>query len=70
MTKLQNFILNGQEYSTKQEITLSDLIDYFNYDSSLLVLEYNNVICNKKNWENICIKHQDKIEIVTIVGGG
>jgi sulfur carrier protein len=70
MTKLQNFILNGQQYSIKQEVTLSDLIDYFNYDSSLLVLEYNNVICNKKNWENICIKHQDKIEIVTIVGGG
>jgi sulfur carrier protein len=70
MTKLQNFILNGQQYSIKQEVTLSNLIDYFNYDSSLLVLEYNNVICNKKNWENICIKHQDKIEIVTIVGGG
>jgi sulfur carrier protein len=70
MTKLQNFLLNGQQYSIKQKITLSDLIDYFNYDSSLLVLEYNNVICNKKNWENIYIKHQDKIEIVTIVGGG
>jgi thiamine biosynthesis protein ThiS len=45
-------------------------MDYFNYETSLLVLEYNNVICNKKNWENIYIKHQDKIEIVTIVGGG
>jgi sulfur carrier protein len=70
MTKLQNFILNGQQYSIKQKIALSDLIDYFNYDSSLLVLEYNNGICNKKNWENIYIKHQDKIEILTIVGGG
>ena len=70
MTKLQNFLLNGQQYSIKQKITLFDLIDYFDYDSSLLVLEYNNVICNKKNWENIYIEHQDKIEIVTIVGGG
>ena len=70
MTKLQNFLLNGQQYSIKQKITLSELIDYFNYDTSLLVLEYNNVICNQKNWENIFIKHQDKIEIVTIVGGG
>jgi sulfur carrier protein len=70
MTKLQKFLLNGQQYSIKQKISLSDLIDYFNYDKFLLVLEYNDVICNKKNWENIYIKHQDKIEIVTIVGGG
>jgi sulfur carrier protein len=70
MPKLQIFLLNGQQYSIKQKINLSDLIDYFNYDTSLLVLEYNNVICNKKRWENIYIKHQDKIEIVTIVGGG
>jgi len=70
MPELQKFLLNGQQYSIKQRINLSDLIDYFNYDKSLLVLEYNNVISNKKNWENIYIKHQDKIEIVTIVGGG
>jgi sulfur carrier protein len=70
MTKLQKFLLNGQQYSIKQKINLSDLINYLNYDRSLLVLEYNNVICNKKNWENIYIRHQDKIEIVTIVGGG
>jgi sulfur carrier protein len=70
MPKLQIFLLNGQQYSIKQKINLSDLIDYFNYNTFLLVLEYNNVICNKENWENIYIKHQDKIEIVTIVGGG
>jgi thiamine biosynthesis protein ThiS len=70
MPKLEIFLLNGQQYSIKQKINLSDLIDYFNYDTSLLVLEYNNVICNEKNWENIYIKHKDKIEIVTIVGGG
>ena len=70
MPKLQKFLLNGQQYSIKRKINLSDLIDYFNYDRSLLVLEYNNIICNKKNWENIYIRHQDKIEIVTIVGGG
>jgi thiamine biosynthesis protein ThiS len=44
---------------------------YFNYNTSLLlVLEYNNLICNKKNWDKIFIKNNDRIEIVTIVGGG
>lgn len=70
MSKFKNFFLNGQEYSTDYELTIFDLIKYFNYNTSLLVLEYNNKISNKKNWNNIFINNDDKIEIVTIVGGG
>jgi thiamine biosynthesis protein ThiS len=70
MSKLNKFFLNGEQYSTNYNITLSQLISYFNYNSSLLVLEYNNFICNRKNWDKISIKNNDKIEIVTIVGGG
>jgi sulfur carrier protein len=54
----------------QDELTILELINYFNYNTSLLVLEYNNLICNKKNWNKISIKNNDKIEIVTIVGGG
>ena len=70
MTQVTQFFLNGQSYYVKAPITLFDLIIYFNYNDSLLVLEYNHLICNKKNWKNIFITNQDKIEIVTIVGGG
>ena len=70
MIKRKNFFLNGQKYYTKQNITLFDLINYFNYNDSLLVLEHNSLICNKKKWKETVIKDQDKIEIVTIVGGG
>ena len=70
MSKIKNFFLNGEKYSIKNKITLLELITYFNYNSSLLVLEYNNSICNKKNWNNIYIRNNDRIEIVTIVGGG
>jgi hypothetical protein len=31
-----------------KELTLLELINYFNYNTSLFVLEYNNLICNKK----------------------
>ena len=70
MSKLKHFFLNGEEYSTDHELTILELIKYFNYNTSLLVLEYNNQISNKKNWSNILINNNDKIEIVTIVGGG
>lgn len=70
MSKTQQFYLNGQAYLTSYPLTLLELIVYFNYNQSLLVLEYNNLICNQKTWDQIKIQNEDKIEIVTIVGGG
>ena len=70
MKNIINFSLNGEIYYTNKIINLFELINYFQYTDSLLVLEYNNLICNKKNWIKINIRNQDKIEIVTIVGGG
>ena len=64
------FFFNGNEYYIDTRITLKDLLDYFNYNSSLFVVEYNHFICNKDDWKKIKIKKNDKIEIVTIVGGG
>ena len=70
MKDIKHFSLNGESYYTDQNITLLDLVIYFNYNDALLVLELNQLICNKKKWQNIFINTQDKIEIVTIVGGG
>ena len=51
-------------------ISLSELITYFNYQSTLFVVEYNNFICNKQKWDKVVIDTNDTIEIITIVGGG
>lgn len=70
MSRSKQFILNGEIYTTEKNITLSDVLTYFNYNDSLLVLEYNNFICEKTKWKTTFLKHSDKIEIVSIVGGG
>ncbi len=70
MNQIHTFILNGQKYRTTYNTTISDLIYYFGYNQSLLVVEYNQFICNKTEWNKIFIQENDKIEIVTIVGGG
>ena len=64
------FFFNGNEYYTKTLITLEDLLSYFDYKSSIFVVEYNQFICNKNKWKNIKINPNDTIEIITIVGGG
>ena len=70
MNQDKYFFLNGQKFYTKNNLTILELIEYFNYNSSLFVIEYNNSICNKKHWNHTFIQNNDKIEIVTIVGGG
>ncbi len=70
MSQPNYFILNGQKYVTNHKLTLLELVEYFNYNTYLLVLEYNNLICDKKNWNQIFVQNNDRIEIVTIVGGG
>jgi thiamine biosynthesis protein ThiS len=70
MKQITHFFLNNEKYAVHQSINLYDLITYFNYNESLLVLEYNQVIINKTYWKTTFIKHLDEIEIVTIVGGG
>ena len=70
MQETKKFFLNGEEFFSYKVLNLLDIIEYFNYNSSLLVLEYNNFICPKEKWNKIFINDKDKIEIVTIVGGG
>ena len=67
---MKNFSLNGENYYIETDSTVLRILEYFKYNKSLFVLEYNNLICNKKDWDKIWIQNNDKIEIVTIVGGG
>lgn len=67
---MKKFSLNGENYYMETDLTILRILEYFKYNKSLFVLEYNNLICNKKDWDKIWIQNNDKIEIVTIVGGG
>jgi len=62
--------LNEQPYLINDIIDIKKLLAYFNYDTYLVVLEYNGIIYSKQEWNTIFLKENDKFEIVTIVGGG
>ena len=70
MSQIVSFSLNGQVYYTTHKLTLADLISYFNYHDSLLVLELNKLVYKKTKWQQTFLNDQDVIEIVSIVGGG
>nr|YP_010283144.1 Thiamine biosynthesis protein [Nitzschia traheaformis]ULD15908.1 Thiamine biosynthesis protein [Nitzschia traheaformis] len=70
MSQIKQFLLNGETYYTTQKINLFDLLIYFSYNDTFLVLEHNRLLCDKVNWNSTFLQDQDRIEIVTIVGGG
>lgn len=66
------FFFNGEEYNVQsyKKFNLKDLIKFFNYKENLVVIEYNGKISQPQKWYMTYVKNMDKIEILTIVGGG
>ena len=65
--------VNGEEKKIKLEnekALLSTTLDFLGYQPNTIVVEVNNMIINSTKWENEILKEGDKLEIVSIVGGG
>jgi len=70
MNNNKKIFLNGYQFLINKDLTLKQILDYFNYKNTLFVIEYNNLICDRTEFSNIKINSNDKIEVITIVGGG
>lgn len=68
----QFILFNGQVYHIKtyKLFNIKNLLSFFYFNPNLIVLEYNGKVSNLKNWPLIKLKDKDKVETITIVGGG
>ena len=65
--------VNGKEKKIKLEnekALLSSTLKLLGYKPNTIVVEVNNLIINSKKWDNEILKDGDRLEIVSIVGGG
>ncbi len=65
--------VNGKEKNIElhnDKMLLSDTLEFLGYKSNIVVVEVNDLIINSKKWESEILKEGDKLEIVSIVGGG
>ena len=65
--------VNGREeliHLENEELFLLRIIVFLGYDPQTVVVELNNLIINSKKWDSKKLKDGDKLEIVSIVGGG
>jgi len=62
--------INGEPFSCTSPIFLNQLLEYLDFNLQTIIVEYNSKILNRNMLDTVQIKNKDKIEIVTIVGGG
>ena len=65
--------VNGKEKNIELEnekALLSSTLKCLGYKSNTIVVEVNNLIINSTKWEDEVLKEGDRLEIVSIVGGG
>ena len=65
--------VNGEEKfinNSKKEFTLTEALSQLGYKSNTIIVELNNLIVNYESWQDNKVKDGDKLEIVSIVGGG
>jgi len=66
------FKLNGkqQEIANQDGFSIAHLVKEKKLDSNSIVIEYNLEIVPQGKWDKIILKQNDRIEIVSFVGGG
>lgn len=62
--------INGKTQTCLPATKLPQMLENLGMNPRLVAVEYNGEILHRQYWENTEIKEGDKLEIVTIVGGG
>jgi sulfur carrier protein len=62
--------VNGETCTCLQQTNLPQLLVQMGLNPRLLAVEYNGEILHRQFWEETEIRADDRLEIVTIVGGG
>ncbi|MEN9217798.1 MAG: sulfur carrier protein ThiS [Gloeomargarita sp. DG02_4_bins_56] len=70
MTQTLAFWLNGETHPYRPELSVAALLQELGWQSKPVVIEYNGEILHRPYWEHTPVQPGDKIEVVTIVGGG
>lgn len=62
--------VNGAETDIPENSTIKDVLDLLKIKSSMMVVEKNLRIVEKKDYESCILKEGDSLEIVGFFGGG
>lgn len=62
--------VNGETRCCSPQITLPQLLEQLGFNPRLVAVEYNGEILHRQFWQQTQMQAGDRLEVVTIVGGG
>lgn len=62
--------VNGEAQTCSRSTLLPNLLEQLGLNPRLIAVEYNGEILHRQFWANTEVQEGDRLEIVTIVGGG
>jgi len=62
--------VNGESHVCVGKISLPELLVQLKLNPRLIAVEYNGEILHRQYWSKTQMQSGDRLEIVTIVGGG
>ncbi|KFO67749.1 hypothetical protein ER57_08820 [Smithella sp. SCADC] len=62
--------INGESKEIDREISIIEFLLELGADPKVVVIELNQSILDQCQWNNTVLKENDKIEIISFVGGG
>ena len=65
-----NILINGKKFFSETDLTISEFLKKNNISENNIVVEINKEIIIKDLWETYKLNNNDKVEIITAVGGG
>lgn len=63
-------IVNGKEMNFEENLTVLELLKNLSISESRVVVEVNYNIITKEQFSEVILNKEDKVEIVSFVGGG
>lgn len=63
-------VINGKEMNLKDGITIEELLKKLDLDMDKVVAEVNLEIISKEKYYEFVLNEEDKVEIISFVGGG
>jgi sulfur carrier protein len=67
MAKIQ---LNGKKVAIKPNYSILDLLKKYKLSNKKVAIEHNGIIIPKVNYKRKFLKNNDRVEVVTFIGGG
>ncbi|QLE58070.1 sulfur carrier protein ThiS [Nostoc sp. TCL26-01] len=62
--------VNGETHNCLSQTPLPDVLQQLGFNPRLVAVEYNGEILHRQFWELTKVQSGDRLEVVTIVGGG